>query len=334
MGDETKLYNSRITNTYLEFLSSEYPHVNTQQLLEYAGIEKYEVEDPAHWLTQDQVDRLHTIMVQKTGNPDIAREAGRYTVLSKKIGAVKEVTLGLMSPAMMYLAAGKLYRIMSRGANIETKAISSNQARLKATPNPGVKEKSYQCANRMGTLESLAKLFTGEFADVRHPSCFHRGDSACVYTISWKTAPSMIWARISSYALVVGVLLAAASFLMLSTSTAWFVTIFAVFTMLAAYVQTHRLKNRELSKTITSQGNAAKELINAANTRYNDMSVIHEISAEASANLDAHGLIHKVMTIMQKRLQFDRAMIMIIHADSGKLEYVDSYGQTAEQLDL
>jgi len=334
MGDDTKLYNSRITNTYLEFLSSEYPHVKIQELLEYAGIEQYEVEDPAHWLTQDQVDRLHTIIVQKTNNPDIAREAGRYTVLSKKIGAIKEVTLGLMSPAMMYLAAGKLYRIMSRGANIETKTISTNQVSLKATPNPGVQEKPYQCANRMGTLESLAKLFTGEFADVQHPSCFHRGDSACVYNILWKTAPSMIWTRISSYSLLGGLLLAATSFLFFSSMTAWITTVLAVFAVMATYIQAQRLKNRELAKTITSQGNAAKELINAANTRYNDMSVIQEISAEASANLDAHGLIHKVMSIMQKRLQFDRAMIMLIHADSGKLEYVDSYGQTEDQLNL
>ncbi len=334
MGDETKLYNSRITNTYLEFLSSEYPHVNTRQLLEYAGIEKYEVEDPAHWLTQDQVDRLHAIMVRKTNNPDIARDAGRYTVLSKKIGAIKEVTLGLMNPAMMYLAAGKLYRIMSRGANIETKTISSNQVRLEATPNPGVQEKSYQCANRMGTLESLAKLFTGEFADVQHPSCYHRGDSACVYLISWKTAPSMIWIRISSYTMLVGLLLAVASFLIFSTATAWTATLFAVFAAMATYVQSLRLKKRELSSTIISQGNAAKDLLNTANARYNDMSVHQEISAEASANLDAHVLIHKAMSIMQKRLQFDRAMIMLIHEDSDKLEYMDSYGQTEKQLDL
>ncbi len=334
MGDEAKLYNSRITNTYLEFLSSEYPHVNTQQLLEYAGIEKYEVEDPAHWLTQDQVDRLHTIMVQKTNNPNIAREAGRYTVLSKKIGAVKEVTLGLMSPAMMYMAASKLNRIMSRGANMETKAISSNQVRLKTSPNPGVQEKPYQCANRMGTLESVAKLFAGEFADVQHPSCYHRGDSACVYTISWKTAPSMIWTRISSYTLVVGFLLAIVFFLIFSGITAWIASILAVFAVMVTYTQSQRLKNRELAKTITSQGNAAKELINAANARYNDMSVIQEISAEASANLDAHGLIHKVMSIMRNRVQFDRAMIMLIHEDSGKLEFVDSYGQTPEQLEL
>jgi len=334
MGKNTPLYNSRITNTYLEFLSKKYPHVAIPQLLEYAGIETYEVEDPAHWLSQKQVDRLHEMIVQKTNNPNIAREAGQYTVLSKKIGAIKEYTLGLMSPALMYLAAGKLYRIMSRGAHIETKAIRSNHVRLTATPNKGVQEKPYQCDNRMGTLESLAKLFTGEFATIEHPSCYHRGDDACVYMISWKTASSMIWKRISSYALLIGLLLTAVSFLVFSISTAWITAALCGMVILATYCQSLRSKNRELVGTITSQGDSAKDLLNAANTRYNDMSIIQEISAEASASLDANGLIQRVMTIMQKRLSFDRAMIMLTRDNSGRLEYVNSYGQTEEQLKI
>jgi PAS domain S-box-containing protein len=331
MSNKTPLYNSRITNTYLEYLSSNYPELEIPPLLEYAGIENYEVEDPAHWLTQDQVDRLHEIMVKKTNNPNLAREAGRYTILSKKIGAIKEYTLGLMSPAMVYLAAGKLYRIMSRGARIKTESIRYNQVRLKATPNSGVDEKPYQCANRMGTLESLSKLFTDDFATVKHPECYHRGDDACIYMISWKTTKSMLWTRISKYAFLFTLLLTAASGLAFSMTFTLILFLVSGLMTLVAYCKAIRLKNSELARTITSQGNSAKDLLNAANARYNDMSVIHEISNESSAILDVNHLIHKVIPIMQKRLNFDRAMIMLIRDDSGTLEYMASYGQTEEQ---
>jgi PAS domain S-box-containing protein len=332
MGNNTPLYNSRISNTYLEYLSSNYPDIEISPLLEYAGIENYEIEDPAHWLTQDQVDRLHEIMVEKTGNPNIAREAGRYTILSKKIGAVKEYTLGLMSPAMVYLATGKLYRIMSRGARIETKSLRSNQVRLEATPNNGVEEKPYQCSNRMGTLESLPKLFTDNFATIEHPECYHRGDNACVYMISWKTTRSALWTRISKYALLATLFLTAISSLVLSmTPTFILFLVFSLMTLII-YCKAIHFKNRELARTITSQGDSAKDLLNAANARYNDMSVIQEISSESSAILDVNRLIHRVIPIMQKRLNFDRAMIMLIREDSGSLEYVASYGQTQEQL--
>ena len=332
MRDNTPLYNSRITNTYLEYLSSNYPDLEIPPLLEYAGIETYEVEDPAHWLTQNQVDRLHEIMVQKTGNPNLAREAGRYTILSKKIGAVKEYTLGLMSPAMVFLATGKLYRIMSRGARIEATNISANQAQIKATPNSGVNEKPYQCANRMGTLESLPKLFTNDFADIKHPECYHRGDPACLYIISWKTTKSMFWTRFSKYAFLATLLLTTVAGLVSSIASALLLFLVSSLVTLLSYCQAIRMKNRELARTITSQGNSAKDLLNAANARYNDMSVIQEIASESSTTLDVNQLIHRVMPIMQKRLNFDRAMIMLVQNDSGTLAYVASYGQTQEQL--
>ncbi len=332
MGNNTPLYNSRISNTYLEYISSNYPDIEIPPLLEYAGIENYEIEDHAHWLTQGQVDRLHEIMVEKTGNPDLAREAGRYTILSKKIGAVKEYTLGLMSPVMVYLATGKLYRIMSRGAHIETKSIRSNLVRLKATPNSGVEEKPYQCANRMGTLESLPKLFTDNFATIEHPECYHRGDDACIYMISWKTTQSTFWTRISKYALLATLLLTVVSGLIFSMTHTLILFLVSSLMTLIIYCKTIHSKNEELARTITSQGDSAKDLLNAANARYNDMSVIQEISSESSAILDVNRLIHRVIPIMQKRLNFDRAMIMSIRDDSGSLEYVASYGHTQEQL--
>jgi len=41
MGNKTPLYNSRITNTYLEYLSSHYPELDIPPMLAYAGIENY-----------------------------------------------------------------------------------------------------------------------------------------------------------------------------------------------------------------------------------------------------------------------------------------------------
>ncbi|MBW2298360.1 MAG: hypothetical protein JRF32_12220, partial [Deltaproteobacteria bacterium] len=79
MDRETPLYNSRITNTYLEYIAEHHPNVDVDQILESARIERYEIEDAAHWLTQSQVNRFHDALVAATGNPDIAKDAGRYT---------------------------------------------------------------------------------------------------------------------------------------------------------------------------------------------------------------------------------------------------------------
>jgi hypothetical protein len=63
------LYSSRITVNYLKYLKKYYPEVEIDPVLDYAGMTKYEVEDPGHWFSQNQVDRFHKILVEKTGNP-------------------------------------------------------------------------------------------------------------------------------------------------------------------------------------------------------------------------------------------------------------------------
>ncbi|MFC1885718.1 hypothetical protein ACFLZM_01485, partial [Thermodesulfobacteriota bacterium] len=55
---ELSIYNSRIIKIYLGYLNKFYPHIESDAMLKYAGIARYEVEDPAHWFSQIQVDRF------------------------------------------------------------------------------------------------------------------------------------------------------------------------------------------------------------------------------------------------------------------------------------
>ena len=96
------LYNSRLIKNYVEFTERSYPEVEIESILEYAGINTYELEDEAHWFSQDQVDRFHQSLTQKTGDPNISREVGRYAASAKASGAVRQYVLGLMSPAAAY----------------------------------------------------------------------------------------------------------------------------------------------------------------------------------------------------------------------------------------
>ena len=203
LSDTSPLYNSRIIKTYLEYVKGSYPDLDIDSILEYAGITRHEVEDQAHWFSQNQTDRFQEILIKKTGNSNISREAGRFTTSHKGMGPVKQYTLGLMSLASVYLLMGKVAPTMSRAADIKTKKIGSNKVEIVATPNPGVNEKPYQCENRIGVFESLAKLFTDNLAHIDHPLCFHKGDDSCHYIITWKKTTSIIWKRIRNYSLLV-----------------------------------------------------------------------------------------------------------------------------------
>ena len=47
MNNEIPIYNSRITKTYLEYVRNSYPGLDTDSILEAAGMAPYEVDDPA-----------------------------------------------------------------------------------------------------------------------------------------------------------------------------------------------------------------------------------------------------------------------------------------------
>ncbi|MFZ2807534.1 MAG: response regulator [Desulfosalsimonadaceae bacterium] len=139
MSDTSPLYNSRILKIFMEFLQSDYPHISQDAVFEKSGIEKYKINDPAHWLTQEEVDRFYAVVCGQTGEPDVARRAGRFAS-SKGLGTAKQYMLGLMTPTAMFLFMEKLYPLLSRGADIAVRKIESNTFEITATPKPGVAE--------------------------------------------------------------------------------------------------------------------------------------------------------------------------------------------------
>jgi len=324
------IYNSRIIKIFVEYLDKHYPDVDIDSILKYAEMTKYEVEDQGHWFNQRHVDRFHEILVAKTGNPNIAREAGRYVVSSEALGAAKQYTLGLMSLTTLYLLMEKLYPIMSRGATVKAKKLGSNRVEIVSIPKPGVNEKPYQCENRMGTFESLGRWFTKRFAKVEHPSCFHKGDDCCRYIISWERTSSVIWKLVRNYSLLLSILASVTLFFVLPIM-AWvaLVLLCAFLTVIFSFYSEH-LENKGLTKTIETQGDAAKDLLDHINIRYNDALLVQEIGQATSMLLNIQRLLKSVMNAMENRLDFDRGGIWLANKEKTLLLYNTGYGYNPE----
>ena len=332
LSDTSPLYNSRIIKTYLEYVKGSYPDLDIDSILEYAGITRHEVEDQAHWFSQNQTDRFQEILIKKTGNSNISREAGRFTTSHKGMGPVKQYTLGLMSLASVYLLMGKVAPTMSRAADIKTKKIGSNKVEIVATPNPGVNEKPYQCENRIGVFESLAKLFTDNLAHIDHPLCFHKGDDSCHYIITWKKTTSIIWKRIRNYSLLVSLAVSISSYFVLPPMTWGILVVLCSLVTLSFAFFSEYIEKKELSKTVENQGDAAKDLIAEMNIRHNNAMLVQEIGKATSSILDIDKLIKSVAHIMEIHMDFDRGMILLANSTKDLLYYASGYGYTQERV--
>jgi PAS domain S-box-containing protein len=331
VSDTSPLYNSRITKTYIEYIKNSYPDLDIDSILEYAGMTKYEVEDQAHWFSQNQVDRFNKILISKTGNPNVARDVGRFTTSHKGMGSVKQYTLGLMSLTTVYLLMEKVYPILSRAVDVKTKKLGPNKVEIVSAPKPGVNEKPYQCENRIGGFESLSKLFTDRMANVAHPLCFHKGDNACHYIITWEKTTSSIWKRIRNYSLLTSIALSVSLFFTLPPTT-WgiLVILCSLITLSIAFISEY-LEKKELSKTVETQGDAAKDLIAEINIRHNNALLVQEMGKATSSILDIDKLIKSVVNIMKTNIDFDRGMILLANKDKNRLYYASGYGYTLEK---
>ena len=334
MTDRLPLYNSKITKTYLEYIKKSYPDLDLDAVLEYAEMTKYEVEDPAYWFSQHQADRFQEALIKQTDNPNIAREAGRYTTSHEGMGPIKQYTLGLMSLTSVYLLMGKVYPIMSRGATISARKLGPNKVEIVSTTNPGVNEKPYQCENRIGIFESLAKLFTDSLANVEHPLCFHKGNEACHYIITWEKTASIIWKRIRNYSLLISIIISLGLFFVLPLMT-WItlVLLCSFITMTLSFLPEY-FEKKELAKTVETQGDVAQDLLDEMNIRHNNALLIHEIGKATSSIIDIDKLINTVVRIMEMHIDFDRGMIMLANSDKTRLSYIAGYGYNMEQEKL
>ena len=332
--NNSPLYNSRIIRTYVEYLEKHYPDIMVGSVLEYSGMTTSETKDGAHWFTQDQVNRFYEIVLARTGNPDIAREAGRFAGSSKALGAAKQYTLGMLNLTAIYLLIGKLYPLLSRGADVRARKLKSHTVEIISTPKPGVDEKPYQCDNRIGFFEAISEFLTKKPAKVDHPSCFHKGNDCCHYVVTWEKSPVHTWKRIRNYVLLLVMTASPVLYFFLSMAPWVFFVLISVSLTAALSFCCEYFEKKELINTVKTQGDAAKDLLDETNIRYNNAIFVQEIGQAISSILDIDELIRTVVRVMQKRLDFDRGMIMTVNKEKTRLTYRDGYGYDREMEEI
>lgn len=100
--DNQQLYNSKVLDAYLRLLRNFHPQVNIQEILAHAHMKPYEVADQWYRLTQKQVNAVYEKIVELTGNPQIAREAGHYAVASKPDSVINLFVLSFLGPHKIF----------------------------------------------------------------------------------------------------------------------------------------------------------------------------------------------------------------------------------------
>ena len=327
------IYNSRIIKTYIEYITLQYPHIPPESLLDEAGMSREEVEDPAHWFTQNQVDRFQEVLAEKTRNPNISREAGRYAASSKASGVLKQYAVSLISPLRAFRLLEKITPHLTKGGVFRTTKLGKNKVEISFTPVPGVKEHPHQCENRMGQLEAITKVFTNKFAKIEHPSCLHKNGDLCRYILSWDQSPSHVWKKAARFSLLGGVALVLGLFFWLPLPVEGVLVLAVAFGVLCVSFYAERLEKQELTQSIAFQGETAEVYLKEMQVRYDQALLVQEVGRVCSSVFNVRELSNKTMEVLEKRLNFDRGMILLLDREKKRLFYTAGYGFTKVQED-
>ncbi|MDH3358152.1 MAG: hypothetical protein OEM06_11860, partial [Desulfobacteraceae bacterium] len=86
-NQDSPIYNIRLLRIYIDYIESNYPNVNIDKILNFTGISRLQLNDFGYWYNQKQANRFHEIIVRKTGNRNIAKDAARQLLTSQNLFA-------------------------------------------------------------------------------------------------------------------------------------------------------------------------------------------------------------------------------------------------------
>lgn len=326
------LYSSRIIKIYIQLLKNRYSYVDIYELLNYAGIEPYQVDDEGHWFTQEQIDRFYEKLVKLTGNQNIAREAGRYAASPDALGWMRQYALSLVGPSKAYELVGEYANKFTKSSHYTSKKIKKNKVEITVTPFQGIKEKKFQCENRIGFWEAIALLFSHRLPKIEHPECMFNGGKVCRYIISCEESLSAKFHRWTIYLTLLFLVLNIIFFIFYPENSLFALPLSAILILTLGNVFAF-IKNKELKASLKNFQEASEEVLENIQINYDQAFLINEIGQVLSKKTKIEDILSETIQILQNRLDYDRGIILLANEDKTKLIPLTGFGYDFEQYE-
>ncbi|GFO65638.1 ATP-binding protein [Geomonas paludis] len=326
---DTPLYNSRIFDSYLKLLRKRYPNVDTQALLAHAGMKQHEVADPGHWFSQRQVNLFHDKLVQITGEPGIAREAGRYSASPDALGPLRSFFLGMVGPEYIFYLINRIAPRFTRSSRCSARKTGPREVELTVAFHEGVQENPRQCENRMGFFEAAFLLFDHDFPEIEHTECIFKGGEVCRYLIRWRPSASyrlLLAQRISTLLLIGGVL----ADLLYNHSVLGLPLLLGLLCYLGFTLLSRHIERKALLSSLTSMRSSSERLLSQVQENFDRALAINEIGQIISTRTELSDILSSVNQVLHKRLGYGRGTIYLLDPQRNILVLRGCFGLSPE----
>lgn len=327
-------YNSRIIRVYVRLLEQRYASVDLGKILDYAGMKYYEVSDEGHWFSQEQVDRFYKMAVELTGNPTIAREAGRFASSSETGTLFRRYILGFLGPAKAYEMLERASTLITQSSRFSVRRIGSHAVEVISMPNPDIEERPFQCENRLGILESISMTFTKRLPKVKQTACVFEGAPFCRYEIEWEPTLLIPLRRIRYGVAAFSSLLAGVLAFMLPAADWLILSLVLLSTNLILTLSVKYGEYARMQETIEELRQSTEDLALQMKINYNNTTVSHEVGEAVSKFTRIEDVLENVVRIFEKLMNYDRGIIMLVDRSQSKLQFRHGFGYSDKHLKM
>lgn len=320
-----ELYNSFLIDPYLRLIKKRYPLVDVDEVLAYAGIMPWEAADESHWLTQDHINKFTERAIELTGNPLLAKEAGQYVFNLESTGFTRSYVLSFTNPHTMFAKIAEVTKQLVRSSTYTARKLNDTSVEIIVSPQHNCKEEKFQCENRLGLFEAAVKAFRYDMLAIEHPECMFKGEPHCRYIVKWNISATALMRRWRNISVI---LLPLLNLALLLTNPA--ILLGTVPSSICLYLLLDRLAVgatlNELSASIDHLSSSRNQLISQLDANYNNAMLTSEVGHAISLQSSIDKVINKVVKTLEKRLDFDRGMILLANESKTKLTYRSGFG--------
>ena len=330
---EKELYNSHLIDPYIRLIAKKYPLVDINEVLSYAEIMPWEAADQSHWLTQKQINRFTKRATELTGNPHLAKEAGQYVINPESFGFVRSYALSFTNPHTMFSKIGDVTKQLLRSSTYTHRKVNDSTVEVIVTPHYDVKEEPFQCENRLGLFEAAVKSFHYDLIAIEHPECIFTGGQHCRYIVKWNISIAALTRRWRNITILFLPLLNLPVLLTHPTLLLGTIPTSLGFFLLLEHLTTNA-NLREVSASVDHLSSSRNQLLDQLDSNYNNAMLTSEIGHAISLQTSIDEVIYQVVKTLEKRLDFDRGMILLTNETKTKLTYRAGFGHSDKHRHL
>ena len=258
--------------------------------------------DEHNWISQEVCAKLFERVRLHSGNPEVARDIGRESILYRRLGYIENIFIKAIGhPYLSIIRAPAINAKFNKTKTVEIVKSDWSHAVVRLKWFPGLGSTKDICLHNIGIYESIPTIWGLPQAKITEHTCYFEGDEYCEFTIEW--------AKKSLLALV-----------------------FGIFTRrreiyLESLAELEREKELMVRKYLEI-GHLNTEL----KKRIDRLTSLDACSKATVSLLDTDKLLDIVMSLIINVMQFDRALIMLVDEERRFLAPVKMAGDSNERI--